>query len=440
MQQSRALQAADAANSAKRPGSAAMTLESLDASQKKLDARITKLSKDMGHKLDGMMKMMSKIAESQNIRRNTETEDEIDGFYTLDGNGEARRFSADSVNSKNSHDKEEAEKLSARGRADTASSTRVAYCSSFRPSIDSAGSNSSSGRFDDGAGMQPAKSKSLSRIMQSPNGIMRKKSNDGSESSKKRHSFSDPIATVKVIGLSPKGVSARRGFGAFAEGVSAENDRLQQESIQLSDDEEDEEDGEDDTEFIADSPTPSPETVPTRKVPSLARMLIPQMSPRSRVSPRGEESNAPTYASPRIVPLNLPVTLTSKSAELLSSSHLQEETKMPSGEEDNLTAQASSRSIQSDSSTVRGTPPKYTGEDSPGNELNQRQREVTRQKPTPPTKETALHSAFAPATSKKSAFSMGTIAGPPLELALDAMQQKEKQRAASTGRAPRQVL
>lgn len=438
MQQSRALQAADAAGSLKRPGSAAMTLETLDASQKKMDVRITKMSRDMGHKLDGMMKMMTKLAESNNIRKNTETEEDME-YYTLDANGEPRRSSAESLGSKGSWNNDSGE-LSARGRsmtAETVSSTKATR-SSFRPSID--------GVTPSELGVVPEKSKSMSRIM-SPVGIMRKKSSDGN-SSKKRHSFSDPIATVKEFGLSPKGDNSGRGFGASSDGA----DRVQHGSIVLS------EDDEDSVPSIDDAP--SPETLPTR-VPSLGRMFVPKISPRTRgESPRDPFSGSgpPKNASPRVVPLNVPLAehAHSQSAEELSLrlkkqqlSASNEESKVPLGDGDEdvllLLHQASSRTIESDSSTIHGTPqhsPTHARAYSPVNELNQQQREINRQKPTPPLKELSPHSHSNFTPIKKSAVAAADrspISGPPVELALSAINQSriDKTRAQSAGRAYR---
>lgn len=417
-----------------------MTLEALDATQKKLDTRITKMSKDMGHKLDSMMKMMTKLAENNNIRKNTETEEDLE-YYTLDSNGEPRRLSSESINSKGSWDKDGVGELSSRGRSYTAestSSTRVAPRMSFRPSIDGSGGGNSGG----GAAVVPEKSKSMSRIM-SPVSIMRKKSGDSTGgSSKKRHSFSDPIATVKMIGMSPKGDNSDRGFGAHVDGA----DRLRQGSILLS------EDDEDSMQSIDDAP--SPETLPT-KIPSLGLMFAPKISPR-RDSPRDAGPGPPRNASPRVVPLNIPVAehAHSQSAEELSL-HLKkqlkggggsvEESKVPLGEEDVLMQQASSRTIESDSSVAHSTPkhsPRHSRDHSPVNELNQPQREVNRQKPTPPLKELSPHSNFTPAKKKAIAASdRSPISGPPVELALSAINQSriDKTRAQSAGRAHREL-
>ena len=440
MQQSKALQAADAANPTKRPGSAAMTLEALDVTQRKLDARMSKMNKDMARKLDGMMKMITKLADSNGIRRNTETEDDMEGYYTLDENGK-RRFSSESINSMDSFQRQNSGAYSSRSRAETASSTRAMPRTSFRPSIDSASDREKS--------LIPEKSKSLSKIMQSPNGIMRKTaSGDGGSSAKKRHSFSDPIATIKMIGNSPKG-SFGPGLGAYAEGPGSPLTQKERNDLMC------EEEGEEGDDSLVSSAAPSPETIPTR-APPLGLRFAAQVSPRKespKASPRSDA--APKYASPRGVPLDtdtIPNTtqtnkndndaILSLNMKKYKELALLEESKQPAEEDEIAVINSTSRSAESDSSTINNSPqhsPHHFYQRSSTDELNQLLPGGTRLKPT----QSASSPHFTPIKSKKlrvfSPADSVALSGPPIELAHAAMHQSrvEKARAASAGRALR---
>lgn len=369
MQQNRALAATDAANAAARPESAATSLE------KKIDVRMNKMSKDITSKLDGMMKMINKIAESNHVRKNTEMEE----YYMLDANGEAHRMSSDSIG---------AGELSARSRAqtgETVSSTKASRGMSFRPSIDGAISEEGTSPAPDALESdssthvipKPEKvkqSKSMSSIT-TPVGIMRKMSADGGTSgSKKRHSFSDPIATVNVIqSPPPKRDSFNRGSGANAEGV------VDQLSVLFSDD------GEGESIHSVDGGSPTSEQVPPLDLSS------------HRDSSRGSDKN---HAS-------------------------------ANGDDKFAQLETSARSVASDSSPINDTPqrsPKSSRDNSPFNEMNQPQREVYRQKPKPSVIDPS------PRPARKSVF---VAVDSPGELARmmsgNQNQAEKKQRARSAG-------
>lgn len=243
MQQNKALRAAEA--NPKRPGSATATLDTLDLTQKKLDARITKMSNEMNHKMNELMKLVSQVAGVAPRGKSFMYDDEEDGdadgdgeddYYTLDAEGNrvnVRRRSVDSTTSGAGGGGGSTERVEYRGgsakgnrrRMDSSGSsgkgsTRRSPAHPIHPTsrppsaspipramasaaaaVVAAADATMSG--DEVSKVEPlhasAKSRSLSKF--SPGGILRKPSltPDGSVSQKKRHSFSTPLTTVHSI-------------------------------------------------------------------------------------------------------------------------------------------------------------------------------------------------------------------------------------------------
>lgn len=447
MQQNKALAAADA-NPMKRPGSASTNLDALDIAQKKLDARVGKLSKDLNHKLDGLISTMNKLAAAQNISRSRaptlgdEMDADEDNFYAIETSGK-RRFSIESALSNDSD-----YPTSTRGRGasiETVSSTKAMPRSSMKVAISNSSSNDALPTDGVANGEQfnaPAKSQSMSRLMASPGGILRKTAGDGSNiSQKKRHSFSNPIATVQVIQPAP---SSTAGDSSGSESKNSKGDNPANTN----------------TSAVGAAANASASTgagrgqgSPTALAGALAMSKRPD-SPRSEDEDSLQSADHNKQASPRSPPAkkeDSPSTATlSPVADMASLSFSKDDrTNLESLMEEGKQlddSEPSFRSLDTDSSTLHGGSCKGGCGFScdADDELNLQKKDIVRVKPAPATK--SPPPSGSPLFARKHMATVpdrATISGPPVEMALSAIKmnqmQIDKKRAASAGRVRKEL-
>ena len=407
-------------------------LDTLDLTQKKLDARITKLSKEVNHKLDDLVKMMTTLGRATGRGKSfgpsatEEGDDDDEEYYMIDtSSGKVRRGSADSGTSGELTDR-------SRGRANTGdsnSSTKVMPRSSMRPSSASIrkisscsgiaeGSNSADSDKDKTQGsdhsgdkIEPLakgrKSLSLSKLApNTPNGILRKPA-DGTPTTtagnRKRHSFSTPIATVQEV--------ANDHNASFTSTTGDQQSQSEATTPNI-------ESAEGNT--ISTSHTPSQLLHSNRKVTE---------SPLSdsdvdNSSPANEEQNPNRNdASPSVI--------NKKELDIL-----EEEGKVSCDEENDPSAL--SLDIESSSSKDIILFQLQEPPHSPNNELNQIPIMSNRTKPVP-IRLTTPASPFSPLRKRADVvIDRATISGPPVELALRAINNSrsatpERIRARSAG-------
>lgn len=386
MQQNKALRAAEA--NPKRPGSATATLDTLDLTQKKLDARITKLSKEVNHKLDGLVKMMSTVGNSRKSFGFSGDFDDDGEYYTLDADGNkvvtARRNSGDE--SVASGERTEYRGSSAKLRRRVESSTGSGK--SNRP-MSAVTTGSQASDSDAGATkVEPlnpaAKSRSLSRF--APSGILRKPSltPDAPVSQKKRHSFSTPIATVHDItdpaaSFASNAGEGAPGAGAISGGANAdgppENAAQAAALAEARADAEGSDDGS-----------------------SLHTATPPRKDSMEDGSPQQDDAVAKS--------------LSKSEDEHDADRQLREEGKQEVG-----SREPSFRSMDSESNTLNGSG-KSKRATSPDTDVDAPIRDVNRKKPQP------ARVSAPPFASRKRVdvvVDRNTISGPPIELALHAM-------------------
>jgi hypothetical protein len=433
MQQNKALRAAEA--NPKRPGSATATLDTLDLTQKKLDARITKLSKELNHKMDGLMKMISSVGSiaprGKSFAYDDEGDEEDDDeYYTLDGEGSrVRRGSIDSTTSGGTGaGGERVEYQGAaktRKRAESAGSAGKGRSPAARPSSASmrasagASATSASGGSDKSVGriehLNPAsKSRSLSKF--TPSGILRKPSLTpelSTVSQKKRHSFSTPIATVHDI-VDPSASFQSAAGGANVDGPLPTATPLNTHERSHESSKSDSEDEDEDEDSLQSAP-------PREDSPHLQN---------------GDTAGAASMNTP------------SKSHDEEDDRQLREEGKQATGSWEESAREESTRSLDSEAATLHGGSEKGHGTGSGEqsglasplvlvDDIDSPVRSISRKKPAPEAVKAPV--TFSPIRKRADVVvDRATISGPPVEMALHAMNNNkafERSRAYSANEA-----
>jgi hypothetical protein len=217
MQQNRAK---EAEKSGKQSAAAVTaTMDQLDLAQKKLDARVSKLSKEMNSKMDAMMKMVERCltnTSSGGGGNNGGGEE----YYIFDSDGHKRKMSGeDFSDGESSIDFPgiAGSSRSRRGSVESMSSTKINRGMSSK-SEGGFGLNTNTGAGA-GAGEPPkfAPPTAAALAKHSPASILRKPGADGTNNASssaagpvapRKASFSDPIYTVKLIGAAGASAAA----------------------------------------------------------------------------------------------------------------------------------------------------------------------------------------------------------------------------------------
>ena len=500
MQQSKALQAADA--NPKRPGSATTNLDTLDLTQKKLDARVSKLSKEMNHKLDNVMKMVEQCMQNManaNASRAAggwessagEEDEEEEKYYTIDSTTGKRRFSNESIQSNTS-----SERPNSGGGKDSSGYNRIRATSSQETDTVTApelsesqrqqpkksqqataaaqqeqkdqqqqqrseikpSSSGKSGREGRESFAAPEKAKSLSIIMASPGGILRKRLEGGETGSqkKKRHSFSSTIATVHVIGEATAGPNG---------GSPSGKDKGKQEKVNknklrkelLSDDEEGDDEDNDGDSLRTDSEDSDMDREggggSSKKGASALGVINEDFTPpvdadmataeRKTSVAQEEHEQKDVRLSTISLKVDSQSSLTEAEAGKLSPTADAEDVFDEEGDEEGAL-----KFRMASGSRSPGTPTQYTGSGGGGDsssdaidpgvdaDLDEHKGDVVRVKPKAPL----LHLSPSPLFRPKRinvVLDRATISGPPIALAINAVNDLEERmariRAASAG-------